>query len=339
MIQGTADYMAVEVEYLRYIWIPDLSDSQSPYPDSTEAINAFFDQIENQYSSPETSAQTITPSTTVTDPSNRTLNSFRYNPLHDVESIWWLVVRLILCRMILARYSTLVWTVEHAQAQESFYSKLFDDRMFRRGAFTDNSWFDSGEEVVHPKLLTIAKKLENMRRQLVLAYTAAEQDILHIDHTEVGLLVTAHMSAQFLEAWATYKKSDVELYPIYEQATKDTPEDHATLPPGTSLEGHRLGPKRPRDADDSTQSNLETIPDDDEDYGALAIPPCKRSKQDGTQSENATAGPSNVVAGSSSVIAESRTQPEVAEPAGARGKKSKKARPRKRISSNSEPAP
>ncbi|KAI0699998.1 hypothetical protein BC835DRAFT_1329496 [Cytidiella melzeri] len=81
---------------------------------------------------------------------------FRYNPLHDVESVWWLLVYLTLYRIAEVADDTNV----RRQAQRQLYSHMLGSREVRRGAFMERDTFSANKGCLHDRLQPIADMLE-----------------------------------------------------------------------------------------------------------------------------------------------------------------------------------
>ncbi len=133
---------------------------------------------------------------------------FRYNPLHDLESLWWLVVWLLLVR----RMEKDDRAYELRQQQVVFYDRLYRDVAFRVKAFKTSHTFAQGQVTVHHKLASVATMLEMLRSQFVVNYAEAEIDLVTIGPT-VGAQVAELMSLGFEHLGAKFEGSaDVQFH-------------------------------------------------------------------------------------------------------------------------------
>ena len=95
---------------------------------------------------------------------------FRYNPLHNLESLWWIAVYFVVKRV--ARK-----TVKHARsnkaedewtshAHRKYAGQLFFDDTTRLLTMTDSETFRSNARVVHPALKPVLTILNDLRDML-----------------------------------------------------------------------------------------------------------------------------------------------------------------------------
>ena len=115
------------------------------------------------------------------------LHPFRYNPLHDLESLWWVAFHCVSVRVVV-------------QVGD-------DDQSYRRGdhtCFDTSGVFGMGEgkkslfkrstrmleksRLLHPAVQEAIKHLDQARGLLVQAYKDAEKDLSKIDfHVADGM--------------------------------------------------------------------------------------------------------------------------------------------------------
>ena len=181
---------------------------------------------------------------------------FRYNPLHDIESLWWLLVYLLLYRSPKIEG----YTDSHIASQSLFYRPFFVPGDTRWSAFVDASEFAGHGDRLHELLHPVAKALESIRRLLVNRYIEVERgDLSKIDHTVAASLVPQIMKKlKTLEAM--YDKNDVELSPIRSFSLhRDVEPPAAAATVGASLDSrqflnvkkHALSDsENPKDAED-----------------------------------------------------------------------------------------
>jgi hypothetical protein len=148
-IQGTIDFMLVEIESLSYHHLPRLSQTLD------------ISDLELEVA--------VLP--------------FRYNPLHDVESIWWIGVWLLFCHRDTA--TMVEASLKDAQAQLLHVQKPFPrvlksfDRVEK---FQSRNGFFSGISFLPESFRRPAKQLELGRRELLQCFYKAEAG-LEIDQT------------------------------------------------------------------------------------------------------------------------------------------------------------
>ena len=132
---------------------------------------------------------------------------FFHNPLHDLESLWWIAVYVVL-----QNEATQNNTVGPTQSDESWDSnaqlvyatKLFSDSLARsniiegRGRFLDNM-----RQVLHHSMKPLALYLEALRRELVHTYRDAEKNVNTIDHH-----CAAGLCTQFHKIFTQIAKAD-----------------------------------------------------------------------------------------------------------------------------------
>lgn len=144
--------------------------------------------------------------------------SFRQNPLHDIESLWWVLVWLTMTREVDVESSP----QNDVIAQRSFYRRLFKDHYFRRQAFREEV-FANGAGRLHPNMQLVAQALAQAQGAIIKAYIEAERNIDRIDHTVADKLCI-YLSGLFAKlARSYYQANDIKLRNI-EPAKKKTPE-------------------------------------------------------------------------------------------------------------------
>ena len=181
---------------------------------------------------------------------------FRYNPLHDIESLWWLLVYLLLYRSPKIEG----YTSSHIAAQSNFYRPFFESGESRLQAFILPSVFTDHGDDLHETLHPISDTLNQIRELLVNRYIEVERgDLSKIDHTVAASLVPQIMKKlDTLERM--YDMNDVELSPIRSFSLhRDVEPPAAAATVGASLDSrqflnvkkHALSdPENPNDAED-----------------------------------------------------------------------------------------
>lgn len=173
---------------------------------------------------------------------------FKPNPIHDVESVWWLATRLTLNRKLIFRIHTKGQEVTRTE-QLPFYHRYFYDISLRARAMVANGDFSGGQTLVQSVMRPVVKGLEEARSRLADTYRAAEKDIPSIDHMAANDL-SAVLFRIFCELYRAYMWNDVELEPFFvPPQKKDSPELAVAPAAGLSLDARRLDLKRKQDTD------------------------------------------------------------------------------------------
>ena len=125
--------------------------------------------------------------------------TFRYNPLHDIESLWWLLVYLLLYRPPVIEGDT----AARIASQSLFYRPFFIPGDTRLSVFVHPFEFTSHGDRLHEALQPISDALNRIRILLVNRYIEVEQgDVSKIDHT-----VAADLVPMFMDTLAELEKS------------------------------------------------------------------------------------------------------------------------------------
>ncbi len=98
--------------------------------------------------------------------SRRAIYDFRYNPMHDLESIWWIAIWTLL--------RNTPEDVIHSDAQKVMYQDVFKSKM-RGLVLRDNATFQELRETLPPEFNSdkIIDPLNAMRSKLVQGYAEA----------------------------------------------------------------------------------------------------------------------------------------------------------------------
>lgn len=103
---------------------------------------------------------------------------FRYNPLHDIESLWWLALFLSLAGTIVyAGADSPGITDSQDAAQQRLSEKLFCDPKIRINTFINERGLRPFLLTLHPRVAEIGAQLEEMRSDLTQAFSQAEKDM------------------------------------------------------------------------------------------------------------------------------------------------------------------
>ncbi|KIP01539.1 hypothetical protein PHLGIDRAFT_17129, partial [Phlebiopsis gigantea 11061_1 CR5-6] len=127
-------------------------------------------------SEPEAEVETVA--------ATRTPDVFKYNPLHDLESVWWVALYMLLCSTPYKdpKMDQDAWEM-HLRNHASLAADAFDNIEFRGRAMasTGNIW--PVLETLLPPFAAVGAKLEEIREHVVAAFLNAEEDIPAIDFT------------------------------------------------------------------------------------------------------------------------------------------------------------
>ncbi|KAF7799149.1 hypothetical protein EIP86_010380 [Pleurotus ostreatoroseus] len=167
------DFMAVEVRNRTYMF--DRATSEEDKDELPTAIHAHRDKYghtncvtEDTYSDDAASSLGDDP----TDGTDASDYSFLYNPLHDLESVWWLAVYFLLKREAVINGSM----AENSTEAERQIRDLFGRRTGRVEFFRNDRDFKKLASVVHPVLRPAVARLDEIRKHLIRAYQTAEQE-------------------------------------------------------------------------------------------------------------------------------------------------------------------
>ncbi|OSX62307.1 hypothetical protein POSPLADRAFT_1033940 [Postia placenta MAD-698-R-SB12] len=112
---------------------------------------------------------------------------FRYNPLHDLESIWWVAYYYIYRRIVVSVDGTPVLADDESQMEwpcEASHCarRTFYDRSVRSHMLSQYLPIADLYCCLHKSVLGIAEVLQKLKRRLVEVYFEAEEDWRTIDH-------------------------------------------------------------------------------------------------------------------------------------------------------------
>lgn len=116
-------------------------------------------------------------------PPARPTYPFRYNPLHDMESLWWMAI-YFLCKRDLAATEAAGSEADARRAANlrQWTNRLFYDALDRRFALRDGDTLECALSGLRPSLRLAAAMIRLWRRILVGCYTRIEKDIPSITH-------------------------------------------------------------------------------------------------------------------------------------------------------------
>ena len=100
---------------------------------------------------------------------------FHHNPLHDMESLWWLAVYFLFHREVISgSESKKPQSEDDLRAQHNNARRLFEDKVERSKALWKQGQFKSYVESLHGDVYKVGRSLDRARRTLVKAYETLE---------------------------------------------------------------------------------------------------------------------------------------------------------------------
>ncbi|EED78860.1 predicted protein [Postia placenta Mad-698-R] len=174
-------FMSVEVYDLEYRFPPESQEAKPKPPPKV----ATLDRIRSiQLGKPEKIATPV--SKNVRTVKVRTV-PFRYNPLHDIESLWWVAIYFVLNTSVVKvggePPSMDASQRGHYSSQRMYTEFLARSSHARFMALRYETDLKKQMVYLHAAIRGIAIKLNEIREQLVSCYLKAEQDLGAIDHT------------------------------------------------------------------------------------------------------------------------------------------------------------
>ncbi|EKM48777.1 uncharacterized protein PHACADRAFT_132197 [Phanerochaete carnosa HHB-10118-sp] len=187
---GTAYFMAVEVEQHRYRFGKrngprankdhTSSDAQEESEDSDAETARELRLVREQQLVPDSEWPPDKKKYTLPVPDALPVlhvMPFRHNPLHDLESVLWLALYIVLCSTIEKWNADLPdeeWA-NYSLARSRLAAKLFNDSVFRSEVIGVGNAFCSSLAKLHPAIQAICDKLDEYIMELVGLYRSAEQ--------------------------------------------------------------------------------------------------------------------------------------------------------------------
>lgn len=173
--------MSVEVEHHDYLYraagniepsspMDPLSDSEdSEDSDPTQTFASAIGVTETSDQDPLDPEQERTESTAETP--------FRYNPLHDLESLYWLALFLLFAgRLVSAGDGAVEISAGHRQAQQQLSKVLFCDLAFRMNVMRQGV-SRIHLMTLHPRIAEIMILLDGIRSNLTQAFVKSEENL------------------------------------------------------------------------------------------------------------------------------------------------------------------
>ncbi len=221
--QGTANFMAMEVDTQNYQYLPRSRYGggleSTPHDNDPERKKKLFAAVFN----PELCDSLF--------PANNALEHravyplppeipFRYNPIHDLESLWWSAVYFVLDMEMKPNSEAVDADEFHPTTQQRHYAeKLFYDASSRLSVMLPTTrFFKHIVQSLHPSLHGIGIALEDVREELTSSYTLVEQNATTIDHNAAEGLHSFVLQT-FLEISESLEETDFEVRPYQQYYT------------------------------------------------------------------------------------------------------------------------
>lgn len=160
--------------------------------------------------------------------------TFRYNALHDLESLWWIAVYFVFNREVY-HDGVACSTSEPGfslDAQRRCAIQLFHDRDARWTTMHSGISFGTRIQSLHPTARAIARLLEDLRARLVQAYRKAEADISSLDPAACADEACEDIGNVFLKISRAPDLRNVTLRPFCDPEYVVTPGYESTVPSG-----------------------------------------------------------------------------------------------------------
>ncbi|KAF7795938.1 hypothetical protein EIP86_007105 [Pleurotus ostreatoroseus] len=191
LVLGTADFMACEIETQLYLFLPGLTPPTTPDdPQKRSSKPLSISTLVDEY---EEGIQRELPAAP----------AIRYNPLHDLESLWWIAVYFIVKREVVDESDPETFGRVASIAQRNYAAQLFDAPTLRQVTFQDHCHFLQNTESLQPIIQPIAKRLNTLRCILISRYRATERDLENIGRDSAG-----EIHQEFYQMFQTIAEAD-----------------------------------------------------------------------------------------------------------------------------------
>ncbi|KAI0916615.1 hypothetical protein AcW1_010385 [Taiwanofungus camphoratus] len=215
---GTADFMAVEIDAQEYKFL--VEDAPTSLLQKVVPFTAAI-MASARPSCPTLQVELKLPKV----PMTQGKPGVRYNPLHDLESCWWLAVYFVFNKRVVRVGDSAPSSDdddEQAEKRMRYARRLFYSHSARVSALTLANNFIEAMGNLRPSVIGIAVMLNVARQRLVDRYRQAEQDLATLDHT-VADEILRKTGLEFLGiSQELSKKGDIEIGPLKEVERKAT---------------------------------------------------------------------------------------------------------------------
>ena len=147
----------------------------------------------------------------LTDVTEYSQPKFRYNPLHDMESLWWIAIYFTFKREVNDGADPL-HKPQALRAQHAFAMDIFHgDHDRKHSLLLGQINLMDKLQYLHPVMRPLGKMLEGLRRRLLAAYYDAEDDLTSIDYRAADSL-HEHFISTFTRIAQSRRFQDVQLH-------------------------------------------------------------------------------------------------------------------------------
>ncbi|KAI0085289.1 hypothetical protein BDY19DRAFT_996840 [Irpex rosettiformis] len=236
---GTRYFIPLEVEKQVYFFGPD-TDDDDVSEISLEEVSDFVLEKPTSVEPLGNTRKTSADLSSSQSSDGSSTSPFVNNPLHDLESLWWLSVYLILPRSIVEKEPAVRVKIENGESEggkdkedgptstagsSSVYAtqaipqwvvELLVDYGERQISFSCSDRFLTQARLLHKSLAVMVKELNNARRSLVKGYTTAERNLYTtgLDLTVVKLVHRQHAAAYLKIRQSFDVSGDLEFNPM-----------------------------------------------------------------------------------------------------------------------------
>ncbi|KAJ3556687.1 hypothetical protein NM688_g1888 [Phlebia brevispora] len=135
---------------------------------------------------------------------------FGYNPLHDLEALWWIAVYYTVNREVEIVDEEAADTQGDIEEQRGVAEDFFYDLETRQTVFLFNGYFAKQLQCLHPSLAEVAEILEDIRAILWEGYTNIEESTEPINF-DVAEPLYGHMCVRLQEAAEHSEKLNIRI--------------------------------------------------------------------------------------------------------------------------------
>ncbi|EED78857.1 predicted protein [Postia placenta Mad-698-R] len=254
MRTGTQDFMAIEVDVMEYSffnWTEDAPDQDAPDEDASDDSDGspWTEVMASAHQGRKQTPADAEPDQPAPEPP-----AFRYNPLHDVESLWWLSTYFVYNKVVVLVNGVKPsmdaelkgsYNMQLLYASQLFWTQRIRERaMIKQGAFR--------REVIHlhAVIRPAGYLLDTMRCRLNDRYRRVEENLASITHT-VAHKVAVRIMKDFGHMLAYIKGLTIGEF-------KDDP--RRLSPPMTKTEGKQAMMEEASNLNESDDDALDMKP-------------------------------------------------------------------------------
>lgn len=239
--------MSVEVEQHEYLYRKSNKTARSARIDPMAVVRDLnklhIGQASTSADATKTPVQQPQPPNIVAPRQPRTDHTtpFRYNPLHDLESLYWLALYLLFSGRLVRIDEGTEITPAHREAQQELAGTLFCDLAFRMTVMRPGV-LGSHLANLHPHVAEIVTLLDDVQSELVEAFEESEESLEKpvpfsvAQNTYGGMTAAFQKIDEFLAAQDILVAVDKVSKPSVlseraQDATPGMPQDDAGVPP------------------------------------------------------------------------------------------------------------